>query len=67
VICLARSQYAPDSEAELGGNTIVRFEVFTLTLNTPSLAGGYVDIDLKNFQDDLSLNEGYSGLVNLMM
>ena len=38
---------------------------WTPSLST-SLAGGYVDIDLRNFQDDLSLNEGYSGLVNLI-
>ena len=31
-----------------------------------SVAGGYVDTDLKDFQDDLSLKKGYRTLVNLI-
>ncbi len=38
---------------------------WTPVLST-SLSGGYINIDLKSFQDDLSLNEGYGSSVNLM-
>jgi hypothetical protein len=38
---------------------------WTPSLST-SLSGGYIDIDLKRFQDDLSLSEGYAGSVNLI-
>jgi hypothetical protein len=38
---------------------------WTPSLST-SLSGGYIDIDLKNFQDDLSLSEGYGSSVNLI-
>ncbi len=31
-----------------------------------SLSGGYINIDLKSFQDDLSLSEGYASSVNLI-
>lgn len=38
---------------------------WTPSLST-SLSGGYIDIDLKSFQDDLDLSKGYSGSINLM-
>ena len=38
---------------------------WTPSLST-SVAGGYTDIDLKDFQDDLSFKKGYRSLVNLI-